>query len=1107
MDFFKLRGFVVLITLQVVLLCLPLYAQSPDFHFKNIFKEDGLSNNIVNGIVKDKLGFLWIATDNGLCRYDAKGRMKVFKTDIEHDRLHSSMIQFVYNDSKGFLWIGTRHGGLTKINVETNEWTTYRHNPDDNNSLVHDEILCITEDTAGRIWIGTEGGLNILYPEKEYFITFKSDTEDSSALQAGAVLSLWQDNKGMMWVGTWGGGLHLFMPNRDNIAKSTFRNFMTTGEFTHNIIWEIHQDKEGRYWLGEEFGLVYMQVPEKASDEISNQDWDVIFHDYTNNDGLSSRQVFSILSDHHGNLWLGAMVGLNLIYNESLPDISRLSEYNTNKPVLKIHTFYANTNNIFSIPNDQMHYLYEDDQELIWICTTRGLSQFNWRNRQFEFIHLDGVDDHRYGVVTPAGVVLRTPQNSTIMYDPLQKTVQNFDFPPNCNNSTPIDFSINKDQSLCIYTEDGITIYDVENDTCLYNLVFDDYGITIDKSSLLMFIFHENKIWLGSKGLSVFDIQLEQLENYFHHPNDKYSLTDNAISFLETDKYGNLWIATWDGISVLDNEQIIEPTLLDKFKFRNYEVATVGENFISNKISTLKNSTDRMYIGTRNGMMSYEYESDTFLDRTNDEYQFCVHNISDLSDDEVWMSTDEGIINYNPKTQIHKIYNDEYGIDNIQLRVGKSYTDNSGGLYFAGRNAIIRVSPNELIENDKPPPVYITNARILNREGKRELDLIGTNEIQLQHDDYYISFQSSVLNYDSPQKNSYSYHLEGFDDNWTHTKSTEPVVYTNLKAGNYTFRVKAANNEGVWNKEGSSLKIIKNPAYWETRIFKAAVILLIIFAILWGGRIYNKTLRKRYKEIESYNKKLNREISERKKAENNLQQKNDKLSNINQNLEQFAYICSHDLKEPIRGVHSFINLIERRIKKEDTLHKEIAPFFGYTYNYLKTLQNIIASLGVFTRLNRDENLTMNTVHIDDIFEKVELNLSELIREKNVVLKLSNSTDSDTMQTSEYGLLLVLQNLVQNGMKYNTSTTPIIHINLTKQEDNWLFTISDNGIGIDKAYHQYIFEPFKTLKNKNTTNSSGLGLAICTKIITQLGGKIWIESIPDKGSSFYVLLKA
>jgi len=119
---------------------------------------------------------LWIATNNGLCRYDAVGRMKVFQEDAENNRLHSSNIQFIYNDSKGFLWIGTRrtrHGGLTKIDVINDIWKTYRHNPNNNNSLTHDEILCITEDTEGRIWIGTENGLNIFYPEEERFETFR----------------------------------------------------------------------------------------------------------------------------------------------------------------------------------------------------------------------------------------------------------------------------------------------------------------------------------------------------------------------------------------------------------------------------------------------------------------------------------------------------------------------------------------------------------------------------------------------------------------------------------------------------------------------------------------------------------------------------------------------------------------------------------------------------------------------------------------------------------------------------------------------------------------------------------------------------------------------
>ena len=247
LNFIRISSFTLLLILKFTLFqCTYLHAQSPDFHFKNIFKEDGLSNNTVKGIVKDKFGFLWIGTTSGLCRYDAQGRMKVFRADPKNGGLHSSAIEVLYTDSKGFLWVATR-AGLTKIDVETDTWTTYRHDPNKPNSLTHDQLLCVTEDTEGRIWIGTEDGVSILYPEEERFVNFRVNTADDTALQGKSVLSFLQDKNGLMWVGTWGGGLHLFLPNQDNIAESTFRNFMTEGEIKHNIIWEIHQDTEGRY--------------------------------------------------------------------------------------------------------------------------------------------------------------------------------------------------------------------------------------------------------------------------------------------------------------------------------------------------------------------------------------------------------------------------------------------------------------------------------------------------------------------------------------------------------------------------------------------------------------------------------------------------------------------------------------------------------------------------------------------------------------------------------------------------------------------------------------------------------------------------------------------
>jgi len=186
-----------------------------------------------------------------------------------------------------------------------------------------------------------------------------------------------------------------------------------------------------------------------------------------------------------------------------------------------------------------------------------------------------------------------------------------------------------------------------------------------------------------------------------------------------------------------------------------------------------------MYIGTYDGLMSFEYESGQFVDRTNEEYQITIHNINDWSENEIWMSTAEGIASYNLEKHIYKIYSKEYDInDDVFLRGGKTYTDNEGNIYFTGTNGIVRITPDKLIHNDKPPEVFITNAWVLNSDGEQHTELIGTNEIQLQHGDYRLALSFSALNYDSPEKNRYAYQLEGFDEDWIYTKSIEPVPYT-----------------------------------------------------------------------------------------------------------------------------------------------------------------------------------------------------------------------------------------------------------------------------------------------------------------------------------------
>jgi len=221
--------------------------------FSTIQKEDGLPNNLISDIVKDELGFLWIATGDGLCRYDSENKFKIFRANDHNIEggIKSSNISTLFVDDEKNIWIGTRLGGLTRYNQETHSWTTFKHDPAIPNSISNNDILCIFEDSQHRIWVGTENGLNLFNRATETFISFLSDNKKTTSLQTKAILSIIEDDNGWIWVGTWAGGLHLLLSDEaGDISQGVFRNFLPDQSKESKNLWKIFQDSHNDYWLG-----------------------------------------------------------------------------------------------------------------------------------------------------------------------------------------------------------------------------------------------------------------------------------------------------------------------------------------------------------------------------------------------------------------------------------------------------------------------------------------------------------------------------------------------------------------------------------------------------------------------------------------------------------------------------------------------------------------------------------------------------------------------------------------------------------------------------------------------------------------------------------------
>lgn len=249
--------------------------------------------------------------------------------------------------------------------------------------------------------------------------------------------------------------------------------------------------------------------------------------------------------------------------------------------------------------------------------------------------------------------------------------------------------------------------------------------------------------------------------------------------------------------------------------------------------------------------------------------------------------------------------------------------------------------------------------------------------------------------------------------------------------------------------------------------------------------------------VERKQEEIDQVLHEKEKAIVNLKARN-------KNLQQFSFICSHDFKEPLRNIGSYSSLIQKKLP-EELLNKDYIEYFDFIDSSVVTLSNIVQTLREFTEVNGQDQLESKEIFVPDFFDNTSKNLSEIIEEKKAKVEFRNESGKDFIYSSGYGLGMIIQNLVKNALNFNQSKQPKVTVTLESNNENLLLKVKDNGVGVEEKYLKYIFEPFKTINNKSTSNSSGLGLAICSEITKKIKAEIWAESKIGEGSTFFVNL--
>lgn len=750
-NFIKFRYFLILILLGFNSILLSGQI-APDLNFTNISTDDGLSNNCINDIIQDKLGFLWIATNDGLCRFESSKRLNIYKANHPDfpNGLKSSTISVLFEDSKNNLWRGTRMGGLTRLQRSNGELKTFTHDPSNPNSISNDEILCITEDKHGRIWVGTEDGFNVFDSETESFHTFKVNSDNPTCLNTKAVLSILEDDKGWIWVGTWGGGLHLLLPPESgSIENSHFKKIAPDQNKESLNIWKIYQDNQKRYWVGTLGGGIYlMQIPPLASNNKSYQNWLPQFHNYSANDNQSnsvvSNSIHEIVQDSHGNLWVGTKEGLNYVRFQDLPDINQYSYPTAKKPIISFSNFRYNPLDPKSLSSDNVQSIYEDSQGIIWIGTESGISKYNWATNQFDqrnllkhFTHIlnsENIYVDKKGTTWIAG-----GKKGLLKYNFKTDKIETF----NNSGNTLLSNVVNS-----IYCPDDIHLY-VGND--LGVSIFNMHTLTSthfptpqwlrdqfkNLNILKMFKDSENRIWIGT-GHGLFLINEDgKYQSLMHDPNDLSSMSYNSITDIFEDSNGSVWVSTYNGLNR------VKGSFQGSISFEHFKSnpKDPSKSIASNRLITMQESNGILYVGTTNGLSGYNLSTNEFFNFSKDNHKVFIHSISKTKNGDLWMSTNQGILFFNTKKRLFNSFQKKDGLEDIAFFSGSNCQDQDGFLYFGSRSGITRFHPDHIVSNTTPPPVYITDLVKMSPSKVTDINAILQDTLVLQHDEYYLSIK------------------------------------------------------------------------------------------------------------------------------------------------------------------------------------------------------------------------------------------------------------------------------------------------------------------------------------------------------------------------------
>ncbi|MDR3059752.1 MAG: response regulator [Prevotella sp.] len=1023
--------------------------ENSNFHFKKIQVDDGLSESAIYCIMQDMKGFMWFGTKDGLNRYDG------------------------YN------------------------FRIFRNNPHNTQSIGNNFIRCIAEGGTNTLYIGTDAGLYIMNTIDESFskVTMKTD---KGIDVTSAVNALHVDKNGNVWIGSMTQGIFIYNPKGQALKAVELEKY----HLGQNAAWSIISDKSGTIWVGTRLGLLRYNANTEKLEAIEGM--------FSTQDN-SKHEILCILDDDKGNLWLGTWDDGMRLYNKQTNEyISLYGLDSRSYYITHVRSIFQYTDKSLLIGSDDGLYLFDLEKEIIKRVDVPQLTH-SLSDQNIYSIAKDRENGIWIGTYFGGVNYLNTSLINIETYYP--DVVHGL-----LSGKAVSQFCEDDAGNIWIATEDGgVNFFDTKT-----KKITQPIQTTYHNTHALL--FDNENLWIGtfSRGIDVYNTRTKSLINLRNSAKDENTLNDDCIfslyktkkgdiyagtpvglnkynrndnSFtripeangfiydMKEDDYGNLWVATY-GLGALRLD-------IKNNKWINYDTIQSRNNpIVGSKLTGIyiDNKKRVIFSSEGRGIFIYDYKTDNFknISEVDGLPNNVIYGVLDDPFGNLWISSNKGLVCFdtsNPRD--FKLYNKADGLQSNQFNYKSSYKTRDGKFYFGGINGFNSFFPKDLSEskNRIVPSIEITQINLLDNSDPELEKEIQTNlnkkeQIELPYNKSSFTISYVSLSYISQAKNQYAYKLEGVDTEWNYAGNNKSVTYVSLSPGKYLFKVKASNNDGLWNDQGTEIEIEILPPFWlslPAKMFYLLINLLIVYFI--ASYYLKKTKQKQQQQLENF------------KTEQETLAFKSKI--------EFFTTIAHEIRTPLSLISAPLEEVISSGEGSNQTHQNLSII----EKNCDRLTILINQLLDFRKMDSTKYIVNPEIidlrnHINELFERFK----KTAQNKKIDFDLQMPADGDFVVVSdEDALTKIIGNLLTNALKF-TKDKIVLKLELNSDK-SYSVSVEDNGRGIADNHKDLIFDPFYQVQKDDGNVGTGIGLSLVKHLTEILKAKIEVKN-GDKGGTIF-----